>query len=217
MDIQIARNLATALATLEKARHELVAAPDETVIECAAVYERARADAGPAFQAAQRAYEEELAAAGESPPATDPVPGEGPGPDAPAPEMEASPGVALIQPPGVVVDSENLDGFGALTHYRSKSDGEQPTVEATPYAFAEGTAIQTPNGNVATVQPTRVIRGSEGELGVVPNDVFNETYEKADPSRAQEDASKFADTPEGAPVEEPAPAAPAETSEGGDA
>lgn len=114
-----------------------------------------------------------------------------PTPDAPgdnkASAVTAS-GDPLLAPPGVVVDHANLERYGALVQFRSKENPEL-VVEATPYAFDAGTAIATAEGEVATEQPTRVIRTET--LGLVTEDVFHQAYERV------------TDTPEQAPVSDP--------------
>lgn len=210
MDVQTATDLAATLRRLDEAEKALLAAPDGEVAAAAMEYMTARAEAAPRFQAAQAGYEAELAAAGESPPGTPPDPAAGLGPDAPAPAAEASPGVALVQPPGVAVSAENLKTFGVLAFYRpTPEDPDKPLIEATTYAFAAGTAIDTGGDTpVGTTQPSRVVLGEEGELGVVTNDVFVSTYEKADPAPSDP-----------VPAEEPAsetPAAPEEPASAAD-
>lgn len=177
MDTDVARGLKDALVNLEGKRTALESATDEQLAEAASAYQQARRDAGPAFDAAQRAFESDLRSEGQA----DPVP-QGSAPDtAEEPEgpTEASPGVPLVSPPGEVVSTANLGRYGALAAFAPKeTESEVEAVQATPYAFAEGTAISTPEGMLATTQPSRVVV-SNGQLGVVPNDVFNQTYEPA--------------------------------------
>lgn len=173
---QTAAALRDALTNLEKKRINLEGAPDEELIDRANEYQAARESALPAFSAAQTEYDREDEAAPPVERAAERETHE-------APATEASPGVPLVQPPGVLVTAPTVDRYGVMAHYRSKEDPTAELVEATPYAFAEGTAVQVVDGDVAIEQPSRVIR-AEGQLAVVTNDVFNQTYELAEPKPA---------------------------------
>lgn len=185
---QVGHDLAHALESIEKARLELVQAPIEEVGEKAFAYMQARDEQSKAFSAAQAEYEAQQPAQPDQAP---PVEGSGgasgesqpPAPEEPAPAEEASPGVALVRPPGVVVDPANLDQFGVIARYQAatKGEGEEAQiVEGTEYAFAAGTAVQTAEGQIATAQPSRIIRSAPGgELAIVTNDVFIVAYELA--------------------------------------
>lgn len=202
MEQQVARDLATSLTRLEQTRVELEGASDEEVVAKSIAYQAARKDAMPAFEAAQRAYEAEGAADDARPPTTSQ-----PEPAADIP-TEASPGVNLVQPPGVVVDAASLDRFGPLVEYRSKEDPTGATFQATPYAFGAGTAIATgtDQGTVATAQASRVL--VEGEiLGVVANDVFNQTFEPAEGTAPTKTTPEEAPEPVGETEPEPGPPA----------
>lgn len=187
----IAQALAMAVNGLEVAARNLVNAPPEDQDERALDYLRAVEARNNAHDAARREVDLENAGAttpgtepGEAEPTTQPVP------------REASPGVPLIQNPGVVVDRSGLERYGPLGHYDAKAPEASVDVLATPFAFAEGTAIATGTdaGTVAVAQPSRIVVGADGSLGVVPEDQFNETYERVEPD-----------------AEAPKPAAPAGT------
>lgn len=178
-DASKAKALAEALRRLETARTNLENAPEEELVDRANEYEGARREATPVFAACQ----EEFGTDGEAPPPAaegDTAPEE----QEDHVEREASPGVPLVQPPGVVVSAGNLSQWGPLVTYQVKEgDPENPeapkaTVRATPYAFSEGTAVETAEGRVATNQPSRLILGEGGALAVVANDVFNQAYER---------------------------------------
>lgn len=192
MELDIARGLKDALTNLDKAHTALESAGDEQLADAATAYQQARRDAGPAFDAAQQAFEADLRSAGQADPvpagSTPPAEGEEPS----VPE-EASPGVPLLAAPGEVVSSANLGRYGALATFAPKeNESEVKGVRATPYAFPEGTAVSTPQGTLAVTQPSRVIAAEGGQLAVVPNDVFNQTYEQAE-------AETVSEPPEGGP------------------
>ncbi len=205
MELDIARGLKDALVNLEDARTALENADDGQLAHLAAAYQHARRDAGPAFDAAQQAFEADLRSEGQA----DPVPA-GSTPASEAEESsaptEASPGVPLLAAPGEVVSSANLGRYGALSSFAPKeTESEVKAVQATPYAFPEGTAVSTPQGTLAVTQPSRVI-SSDGQLAVVPNDVFNQTYEHAE-------AETVSEPPEGGPYKtgpDPEPEVPVE-------
>lgn len=190
---EIGHDLARALEEIEKARIDLVTAPLEEVGEKAFAYIQTRNTQSEAFAAAQSAYEEQVPPVG-TPPKSPPVEGAGgaagetvsdPASAAEPATEEASPGVNLIRPPGTVVDPQTIDGFGPIARYAAttKSEGEEAwstVIEATEYAFAAGTAVQTADGQIATAQPSRIIRSATGgELAIVTNDVFIVAYEPA--------------------------------------
>lgn len=104
------------------------------------------------------------------------------------PPSEASPGVPLVQPPGTVVTYDMLEAFGEVANYLPIGEGIEP-LEATTYAFAPGTAIETgtDSGQLATSQASRIVRNGT-ELGIVPNDVFNQSYEPAPAPQTEEDS-----------------------------
>lgn len=198
--------LAAALEEAERTR--------ENLINCPAEEKGARGDE---YVDAQDARNDALhnarqERAGAEPPPLEPS--QPPGEEPAAPKKTAS-GDPLLAPPGVVVDASGLERFGALAKFRSKENPEH-VVEATPYAFDAGTAIATPDGEVATEQPTRVIRTET--LGLVTEDVFHQTYERVTDAPEQAPVSE-PPAPEGAadspPAEAPAesPPAPAEPSD----
>lgn len=159
------------LANLEKARTALEGASAETVEEAADAYEAARREVGPAFGRVRSEYSGETIAEADAE-------------EEPAPPVEASPGVPLVAPPGVLITAQNLGNYGVLTTYRSTTE-DPVTVLATPYAFAAGTAVKrtAEEDPVALSQPSRLILDAEaGAVGIVANDVFNDTYEEGEPA-----------------------------------
>lgn len=205
-----ARGLQQALTNLEHKRKNLADAPDEELLDRANEYEQARRDATPAFAAASAEFDAGEVATGSQPASS---PGAEVPPTAPAEAeqaatpTEASPGVPLIKPPGVPISAATLEQYGPLRKYRSKVD-PAIEIEATPYAFAEGTAIETgmAEGTVATAQPSRIIRNGE-ELGIQANDVFNQHYDfvEDDAEKPQSEVPSEAQNP---PVEQAEAAAP---------
>lgn len=195
------------LQNLEDKRTNLENAPDEELIDRANEYEEARREATPVFGACQ----DEFAAteAPESPASA--------GDAAEAPAPEASPGVPLVQPPGVLVTAENIGSFGPSVEYQSKED-ESVKVQATPYAFDTGTAVLTEDGEVATSQPMRVIIKGD-VLGLVANDVFNQAYDAVPQDAPAGEPPADAQPGDSAPADPPAeePAADAAESNGGTA
>lgn len=178
MEQQTAIDLRDSLTSMEVARKELEAAPDAGVVAAAEDYQRAREAASPAFVAAQREWDLANAA------------GPAAAPDAPTEprDREAAPGVPLVTPPGYVVTPASLADFGALAWYIPVGGDAEAAVpvQATPYAFDAGTAVQTPNGEVATAQPSRIVVIGD-ELGVVPQDQFSVVYANCPPDRIPSD------------------------------
>lgn len=186
-NLQTAAELAEALSQLESTREALQNGEGPSLVDLANAYQAARAQALPVFSKAQNEYDDE----GSPAPTPAPPGGEGQAP----PPAEASPGVALVQPPGVVVAAETIERFGPLARYRSKIDPAQ-TVEATAFAFDNGTAVATGGdpAQVGVAQPSRIIRDGE-RLGVVTNDVFLGSYEALeDPAKEPSDVQVPPDT-----------------------
>jgi hypothetical protein len=212
MELQTAISLRDSLTHMEEANQALRAAPDDEVVAAAEAYQRSRGLAGPAFAAAQREYE--LAQASE-PGATEASVDAVAGTAAEGPiRREAAPGVPLIGSPTSVVNAANLADFGALFWYiptgGEASADAAPPVQATPYAFDAGTAVETSAGEVATAQPSRIVVGADG-LGVVPQDVFGQAYANCPPDLIPDPTAQPAQTPAETPVggaqDAPAPAA----------
>lgn len=165
----ISDRLALALDRLEDAAHNLRDAPPTERDERAVDYLAAVKERNEAYALSREVNKAE----------------EVPGTDASAVEevsqpvpREASPGVPLLQPPAREVTVSNIIEFGVLGTYTPKDGGE--SIQATPFAFAEGTAIVTgtEQGTVATAQNSRIVVDREhGALGVVANDVFVSSYD----------------------------------------
>lgn len=201
METQVAADLANALRSIEAARQALLdadTAQQERLVELASSYERTRREAGHAFRAAADAFD----ADNPSEAVPGPPPGELSASAPPAYPEEASPGVPLVPPPGVVVNAENIATFGSHSAYRPKpEDPDQPLIQVTNFAFAAGTAVEAVKGNpiVGLTQASRIVVGEGGVLGIITNDTFLMSYEKAEPS--------VLPTPDAAPpASEPAPA-----------
>lgn len=173
MEQKTAVALADTLGNLEEARENLENAPDSEKVAAAEKYMEVREQSAPVFANAQQEYD--LGKAGASRPG---VPQDEPEP-LPA---EAAPGVPLVAPPSVVIDASNLERYGPLCEYLPKEHPAEGAVlvKATPYAFAAGTAVTTAAGDVGVSQPSRIIQGADGALGVVTQDVFDATYMKAE-------------------------------------
>lgn len=176
MKEQTAQNLANTLSALENARENLENADSGSKAAAADMYMKERAASSPIFAQAQSEYDLDQAGAS--------TPGAEPEEQLPT---EAAPGVPLLAPPGIVVHAENIERYGQLQPFWSKSDPTAPPIMATPYAFAPGTAVKTEEGEVATAQNSRIIRSKvETEvLAVISQDEFDAAFTAVDPATAQ--------------------------------
>lgn len=194
MKEQTAVDLSNTLSDLEAARENLENSSEQK-IAAANEYMRVRAASSPVFAQAQHEYD--LEQAGASTPGTEP--------EEQLP-TEAAPGVPLVAPPGVVVHVENIERYGQLQPFWSRSDPSAEPIMATPYAFAPGTAVRTEEGEVATAQNSRIIKQVvETEvLAVIAQDEFEAAFTSEDPNAQPEIP------PEPAPTEPPVETPPPE-------